>query len=201
MNLEKLNPWNWFKHESNESDRQTPVPVTRSDSENLPVTSNLNSLLSLQRDIERLFTDAFASIGSPSLFRSGFPRTGGSGNVFGNAFETTLGAFNPKIDISGEDKAYEVVLDVPGMKQEDISIELKGDLLVIKGQKEEKSENKEKQFYRVERSYGSFQRTLSLPEDANAEDISANLKDGVLKLTIPRVETDTKDIKKIPISN
>ncbi len=87
------------------------------------------------------------------------------------------------------------------MSESDLSIEVKDDMLVIKGQKEAHSENKDKQFYRVERSYGSFQRTLSLPDDANADEINAELDKGVLRLQIPRRESVNKaTAKQIPIS-
>ena len=80
-------------------------------------------------------------------------------------------------------------------------MEINGDVLTIKGQKEEYSENKEKQFYRMERHFGSFQRTLTLPGDAEKDEINASLKDGVLTLNIPRNQSKDKDIKRIAISS
>ena len=78
---------------------------------------------------------------------------------------------------------------------------MKDDLLLIKGQKEEHSEDRGKHYYRMERSYGSFQRTLSLPDDADASEIRANLAKGVLKIEIPRRAAATEEIKRIPISS
>lgn len=71
---------------------------------------------------------------------------------------------------------------------------------MISGNKEEKSEQKDQHYYRIERSYGAFRRTLALPEDADKEAISANMKDGVLELTIPRKALPRKDIRQIPIN-
>lgn len=107
----------------------------------------------------------------------------------------------PQIDVSGDDNRYEIELDVPDLSESDISIDVHDDVLTIKGQKEQRSENKDKHFYRVERSYGSFQRTLSLPDDANADEIKAELKKGVLRLEIPRRQVPEKDVKRIPISS
>lgn len=66
-------------------------------------------------------------------------------------------------------------------------------------QKEESSESEGKQYYRIERSFGSFQRTLSVPDDANTDEISACLKDGVLTLNVPRKSYPTVDVKRIAI--
>ena len=87
------------------------------------------------------------------------------------------------------------------MKQSDLSLELKDDILVIQGKKETHNENKDKHYYRVEHSYGSFQRTLSLPDDAIADEIKANLDNGVLKLQIPRREGVATDVKRIAIGS
>ena len=73
--------------------------------------------------------------------------------------------------------------------------------MLIKGEKEERSEDKDKHYYHVERSYGSFQRTLALPEDAIADEIKANLDKGVLKLEIPRREPANQEVKRISINS
>ncbi|UVW36324.1 Hsp20/alpha crystallin family protein [SAR92 clade bacterium H455] len=109
--------------------------------------------------------------------------------------------YRPQVDISGDDKQYEIVLDAPGLSEEDLAIEVKDDVLTIKGEKEEKHEQGDKQFYRVERSYGSFQRTLSLPVDATTDGIKAKLTDGVLRLRIPRSQPQQSNVKHIAISS
>ena len=193
MNLEKLNPWNWFKHEGVEQVGQKQIPVARSEVNNLAPMASADSLLRLHSEMDKLFDNVFNSFGMPAL-RSAFPNQRLSAGF-------PSGDFMPQVDIAGDEKQYDITLDVPGLSESDLSIDVKGDLLVIKGQKEEKSESKDKQFYRAERSYGSFQRTLSLPDDAVTEEIKANLKDGVLKLEIPRREVADKDIKRINISS
>ncbi len=187
MDLEKLKPWNWFKHE--EGDRSaSQVPVKRDSAGRLPPGRG-DSLMSLHRDMDRWFEDAFRAFGMPGL-ESRLP------------VETKLsGMFRPQLDISGDEDCYEISLDVPGMSESDLSLEIRDDVLVIKGQKEERSEDRDKQYYRVERSYGSFQRTLALPDDAEADEIKASLEKGVLKLVVPRRAAASKDVKRISISS
>jgi HSP20 family protein len=71
--------------------------------------------------------------------------------------------------------------------------------LKIKGEKRQQKEEKDKNYYRVERSYGSFERILDLPEDSDADNILSNYKDGILTITIPRKMLPKKDTKKIDI--
>ncbi len=193
MDLEKLKPWNWFKHEENDAGK-TGVPVTRSQpDEGSGPLSTPGSLMTLHRDMDRWFDEAFRSFGMPlsgaRLLSRSFPDS------------PLLKSNWPQIDVSGDENHYEIALDVPDMSESDLSIEVKNDVLLIRGHKEDKSEKKDKHYYRVERSSGSFQRTLSLPDDANADEISADLKSGVLKLSIPRRESAREDIKRISITS
>ena len=193
MNIENFKPWNWFKHEEG-NDKGHQVPVVRGESGEAPArATGPGSLLRLQREMDQLFDQAFSSFALPSM---------GSGLLSGGLSDRTMSTlFKPQIDVSGDASHYEIALDVPDMSESDLSIEVKNDILTIKGHKEERSENKDKQYYRVERSYGSFQRTLALPDDANADEINAELDKGVLRLQIPRRETVNEDVKKISISS
>ena len=200
MDLQKLNPWNWFKHEDSAANQGAQIPVRRTDaSRSVPSTTtpdwqrNQHPVLQLHQQIDRLFEDVFSAFGMPSL-NSSLPQQAGSAM-------TPSGIYRPQVDVSGDETQYEINLDVPGLSEDDLSIEVKGDVLTIRGAKEEKHEQKDKQFYRMERSYGSFQRTLSLPGDANADDIQAKLKDGVLTLTLPRSQSEQTDVKHITISS
>lgn len=187
MNLNIFNPWNWFKHE--ESERASPgqVPVQKSATYNAGLPSAFASLGDFHREIDQIFDNVFRNFGLPSLFANSSP--------VGNAF------FRPQVDISASDKAYEIVLDVPGMKEDELAIEVHGDSLVVRGEKQENKEEKDKHFYRVERSYGTFQRTLALPDDANVDAISAKLKDGVLTLNILRNKVpENKNTRRIAIN-
>lgn len=205
MNLEKLKPWNWFKHE-NESDHQIPVAKQAALEESKPeagtslssASSAPSSLLQLHQEMDRLFDDVWRSFGMTSpfgLMNRSWPQ---GQSLLGRP---GFGDFRANLDIAGNDQEYEVSIDLPGFSESDMHIDVVGNTLTIQGRKEESSENKDKQYYRVERSVGSFQRTLSLPEDANRDDIAASMNDGVLKIRIPRKELPKKDIKRITISS
>jgi len=185
MNLEKLKPWNWFKHEETANQVDPQVPIKRADN-----LSAADSLLRMHNEMDRWFDQLSASVGMPSLASgSGWPAA-------------SLGqVYRPLIDVSADDNCYEIKLDVPGMTESDLSIEVKDDMLMIRGEKQHSSEKKDKHFYRVERSYGAFQRTLALPDDANADEISAQLEKGVLRLEIPRRESSSDPVKRISISS
>jgi HSP20 family protein len=75
--------------------------------------------------------------------------------------------------------------DVPGVKPEDIQIEVEGDVLTISGEHEEREEEKDERFVRRERRYGSFARSITLPKGVSAEDVAASCEEGVLEVTVP----------------
>lgn len=197
MNLEKLKPWNWFKHEDNSSDNTVQIPLQRDEASRTALSNRQQRdqypVLQLHQQIERWFDDVFNAFGMPPLGLTPAPQGWASGR--------RVNAYRPQIDVSGDDNQYEITLDVPGLSENNLSIDLKDDLLVVRGQKEEKAEQSSKQFYCIERSYGAFQRTLSLPTDADADDIQASLKDGVLTLIIPRNQAEQDNVKRIAISS
>ena len=96
--------------------------------------------------------------------------------------------FVPAIDVHDDDHHYTVTVELPGAKKDDIHIEVEQGMLTLRGEKKsEREERKEKRRW-VERSYGSFSRSFTLPRDADAERLEASFKDGVLTLTIPKSE-------------
>lgn len=97
------------------------------------------------------------------------------------------GEWAPRIDVSDSDESIVVRADLPGVKPDDIDIEVSDDTLTISGKHEEETEEKEgKRVIRRERRYGSFVRSIALPKGIKAEEITAESKDGVLELTIPK---------------
>ena len=190
MDLEKLKPWNWFKHEEGDNGREVPAKKSALES---TAFARPDSLLELHREMDRWFDDAFKSFGMPSRAARlpGLAASSAQMEPF----------FKPQIDVAGDERGYQVSLDVPGLTEDDLSLEITDDLLVIKGQKEARSEDKDKHYYRVERSYGTFRRTLSLPDDADAGAISAKLDKGVLRLDIPRREGTRNDVRRISINS
>ena len=92
----------------------------------------------------------------------------------------------PAIDVAEQDEAIVVRAEVPGCKAEDIEISVHGNVLTISGEKKAEQEQKEKGYYYVESTYGSFRRELNLPTDVDADNIEAVCKEGVLSITLPK---------------
>ena len=192
MNLEKLNPWNWFKHEESADAAEQHIAVKNNANDSLPVQYQATSrpIMQFHQELDRMFDDVFSGFGVS-------PLTGRSNALL----RSDRGIIRPNLNISSDDKNYLISLEVPGFQEADISIEVKGDVLTIQGHIEDQKEEKDQHFYRMERSYGTIKRVLSLPDDADADNIEALMKDGVLSLTIPRQEVDKADTKTIPISH
>jgi HSP20 family protein len=96
------------------------------------------------------------------------------------------GEWMPAIDIFEKNDKFIVKAELPGMKQEDIDVSLNGNYLIVKGKKSTESEVKEQDYYRSERSYGSFYRSIPLPSTVDEKKIEANYEDGVLEISIPK---------------
>ncbi len=92
----------------------------------------------------------------------------------------------PALDIAENEDSVTVTAEVPGMKSEDIDVTLERGVLTIKGEKKFEDERKEENFHRIERSYGAFQRVVQLPTDVDEDKVTANYKDGVLTLSMPK---------------
>lgn len=100
----------------------------------------------------------------------------------------------PAIDVAEEEDAIIVRAEVPGCKADDIDISVHGNMLTISGEKKLSEEKKEKGYYHVESSYGSFRREITLSTDVNQSKVDATCKDGVLSITLPKAEK-AKSIK------
>ncbi|UCG44018.1 MAG: Hsp20/alpha crystallin family protein [candidate division WOR-3 bacterium] len=94
----------------------------------------------------------------------------------------------PALDVEETKEAVIVRTELPGMKKEDIKISVSGDELCISGERKHEAEDKGKTFHRIERAYGTFQRSLVLPADVQGDKAKAAYKDGVLELTLPKSE-------------
>ncbi len=104
--------------------------------------------------------------------------------------------WSPAVDIYDNKDNLIIKADLPGLTQKDINVSVEDDVLSIKGEKKKEQEVKEDNFYRIERVYGSFERSFTLPSNVDAANIKATYKDGVLQLTLPkREETKPKQIK------
>jgi len=92
----------------------------------------------------------------------------------------------PAVDVFEKDDKFVVKAELPGMKEEDIDVSVAGDMLMIKGEKKTESEVKEANYYRCERSYGSFYRSIPLPSTVDADKIEADFEDGILEVSLPK---------------
>lgn len=104
------------------------------------------------------------------------------------ASESSLGAFTPKVNTREGEFAYHIDVDLPGVKKDDIKIDVHDNILTIHGERNYKEEIKEEDYYKVETSFGKFQRQFTLPENVDVENISASSNDGVLEVVVPKLE-------------
>ncbi len=130
-------------------------------------------LSSLQKDINRLFEDFWP------MHRENLEE----------------GALSPALDVSEDENNVYVVADLPGVEEKDVKLNFQNGILTLSGEKQEEKETRGKNFHRVERSYGSFSRSISLPGEVNAEKATAGYKYGVLRVTLPKkAEAKQKEI-------
>jgi len=107
--------------------------------------------------------------------------------------------FVPAVNTREADDAYYVEVDLPGVKKEDLSIDVNDNVLTISGERKVEEERQEDEFYRVESFYGTFERSFTLPEDVEVDGIEAEARDGVLTVRIPKAQIVEKAPKKIEI--
>jgi HSP20 family protein len=130
----------------------------------------------------------------PSLWRDPFTALREEMNelraqLIGDGGEGWLtGAMAPALDMSETDMAVDVRMDLPGITAKDIDIQVNGNLLTVSGERKEEKEEKGKTFHRVERSYGNFSRTVTLPCAVNESEVAAEYKEGVLTIKLPKAE-------------
>lgn len=136
----------------------------------------------LRTQMDQLFSD----------FMGGFERAG-----------LPAGIMSPRIDVSETAKELTVKADLPGVEEKDIEVTVSGDQLTIKAERkseaEKKGEDKDRVFHRVERAYGSMQRTMTVPFDIDPKTVTASFKDGVLTLSLPKPPEVQQQAKKIEI--
>ena len=138
--------------------------------------------LSLQRDMNRLFEDLWHDFDVQSPFEAG----------------GDWAAFNPRIDIEDKDGELQVTAELPGVEQKDFELSLAGDTLVLRGEKREEREDKAGGWH--ERSYGRFERAISLPVEVDSEHASAEFKNGVLRVHLPKSAEAREHTKRIPVA-
>jgi len=102
------------------------------------------------------------------------------------------------IDVTEDDKAYKVTAELPGLEEKDVNVTVNDDVLLIKGEKRQQKEEKDKNHYLCERSYGAFQRSFALPIDVDRNAVTAQIAKGVLTVTMPKT-AESRDVRKIDV--
>ena len=108
-------------------------------------------------------------------------------------------AWSPKIDVFEKNSRLVTRVDLPGMKKEDVSVEVTDGHLALSGERKRETEEKKDDFYRSEREYGSFYRAVPLPEGVKLEDVKATFSDGVLEVSIPLPARPEAKVRKVQI--
>ncbi|HTV30000.1 MAG TPA: Hsp20/alpha crystallin family protein [Xanthobacteraceae bacterium] len=172
-----------------ETTSRVPVKTEKSTS-GLPQT--WQPFESLRREVNRLFDD----------FDGGFWRAPFASSFLDIApFRRPNVTFTavPAVDIAETDKAYEITAELPGIDEKNVEVKVANGVLTIKGEKQEEKEEKNKDYYMRERSFGSFRRSFSVPEGVDGDKIDASFKKGVLSVTLPKSTEVPKAEKKIAV--
>jgi HSP20 family protein len=135
-------------------------------------------LASLHQEVDKLFGSFFGDLSFPHLKN---------------------GQILPKIDLKETSERYLLDAELPGVPAEDVEVSVANGVLTVKGEHKAEKEEKDKNYLRVERSYGQFERSINLPEDADDSKISAKSKDGVLTITIPKKPGAKPETRKIEV--
>jgi HSP20 family protein len=114
-------------------------------------------------------------------FSGEFPNRMGNGE----AHSLTVADWSPDVDISQDDHGYLLKADLPEMKKDDVRVTVEDGILCVSGERKSEKEDQKRKFHRIERSYGNFRRSFTLPEDANGSKVTADFRDGVLKVHLP----------------
>jgi len=139
-----------------------------------------------QRDMNRLFDDFFGD----------FPAMSGRGDGLLASTE-----FSPRVDVSETDKAVKISAELPGMDEKDITVEMDDTAITIRGERRSETEDKGKNWFRREQSYGSFRRVIPLPVRVDGTKAKAKFKKGILSITVEKREEDRAKRTSIPVES
>ena len=139
-----------------------------------------NNLLTAQRDFDRLFKEAF--------------------NPFVSEGDLSTRTWAPPVDIYENENDIVLKAELPGIEPKDVEVKVEDNTLYLKGERKFEKEVKNESYHRVERSYGSFARSFSLPNSISTDKVKAEFKDGLLTLTLPKREEAKPRTVKIDVS-
>lgn len=147
----------------------------------LDVRRDTDPILRLQREMNRMFETFFDNPFGAMRSMEGFE------------------GFAPNIDVYETDREIRMDVELPGMDEKDIDISLRNNILTISGKRENEETEKDKSYYRHERSFGSFRRSIQLPEEVDDQRIEASYSKGILKVVLPKHEQSVTTRRKIEI--
>lgn len=171
----KLAPWNWFKKETEGSGGGELVTVDGG--------SAVHPFARLQREMDNLFESFLRdfTLSGPDTARD------------------RAGWLRPRVDISESDDGYHLDVEIPGVDKENLELSVADGVLTVSGEQRHETEDKDRHYHRVERSYGSFRRVLSLPDDADEDSVTARFRNGILSVTIRKDPERTRKLKRVEI--
>ena len=126
-----------------------------------------SDLFGIQREMNKMFDGVFRGTGDEDY---------------------SFSSWTPAVDIAEHDDEYLVKVELPGVNKDEVKLTLENNILTIRGEKKQEKETKKENYHRVERSYGSFQRSFTLPAAVKSDKIDASYKDGILTVSLPKVE-------------
>jgi HSP20 family protein len=201
VDLDKWNPFRFLRHSADEKQRQASSRVPQqAQQQGVQRTAGgqpagAAALPSLWADSARwpladpfqLFTD---------LIRDPFGGLGPLEQWFG---DFSPGRFQPRIDVVDDGDALRIVAELPGLNRDDVKLEIADNMLLLSGNKQIESKEEEKGCYRVERSFGQFQRAIPLPAGVDPDNAEAHFENGVLTVRMPRTKPAAQTAKQIEI--
>ncbi|MFO1242238.1 MAG: Hsp20/alpha crystallin family protein [Rickettsiales bacterium] len=140
-----------------------------------------HSLQRLQRDVDTIFDRIL------------------QGSVTGRSSEVQ--GFAPRLDIAESSEAYHLTAELPGVSEKDIDLQINDGVLTLKGEKKSEVKQEDKNYHRIERHYGSFQRSIALPAEVDEASIKARFQNGVLEIDLPKAKDQKPKSKKIEIAS
>jgi HSP20 family protein len=174
-----------------EATTKVPLKTEKTGTPAKPASSVWHPFEALHQEIDRLFEDF------PGNWpRLSFPRISAAAPYLHGDFELKVAS-----EVSEDDKAYRVTVELPGMSEKEVEIGLTDSTLTIKGEKKSEKEETKKDYHYSERSYGAFRRSFALPEGVDADKIEASLKSGVLTVVMPKSAEAQKKSRKVEIKS
>lgn len=160
---------------------KVPVKIEEKKGERARGLQAWNPLESLRREVDRLFD---------SFDRSFWPRS---------SHWASMPVSVPAMDIAEKPDGFEVTTELPGLAEKDVEVRVSDGSLTIRGEKQEETEEKDKNYYLQERRFGAFERSFSLPEGVDVDKIEASFRNGVLTVSMPKAAQAKAEAKRIPI--